>query len=144
MARHPKLRKKTVGKFVYWFTKAGGPTYFGNVEDVPFNEARKFFTAHVQSLSEDKKGSKDQGQSADNLLEIFLAWIKKHRSSSTYTTRRIHCSRFGDIKIGSNKIANLPATEVRASDLEAFLDHMKEEGLDAQTRLHAETSVRHC
>ena len=34
MARQAKLRKKTVGKSVYWFTKAGGDTYFGTVEDV--------------------------------------------------------------------------------------------------------------
>jgi hypothetical protein len=35
MPRQPKLRKKKVGKSVYWFTKAGGDTYFGNVADVP-------------------------------------------------------------------------------------------------------------
>ena len=34
MPRQPKLRKKKVGKSVYWFTKAGGDTSFGNVEDV--------------------------------------------------------------------------------------------------------------
>lgn len=142
MARQAKLRKKTVGKSVYWFTKAGGDTYFGTVEDVPYKEARKLFAAHVQSLSEEKKDSKYL--TAGTLMETFLAWVKKHRSSSTYTTRRIYCSRFGDCKVGGIKIADLPAEKVQASDLEAFLDHLEGEGLERQTRLHAETSVRHC
>jgi hypothetical protein len=41
MARQPKLRKKKVGKSIYWFTKAGGDTYFGNIEDVTHLDARK-------------------------------------------------------------------------------------------------------
>ena len=34
MAWQPKLRKKTVKQSTYWFTKAGGDTYFGSVEEV--------------------------------------------------------------------------------------------------------------
>jgi site-specific recombinase XerD len=144
VARQPKLRKKTVGKSVYWFTKAGGDTYFGSVEDVTYTEAKKLFADHVQSLSDEKKDNKSHGQAAGDLLDLFLEWVKKHRSSSTYTSRRIYCSRFGDFRVGANKIADLPAAKIQASDLEAFLDHQTDEGLDAQTRLHAETSVRHC
>jgi len=144
VARQSKLRKKTVGKSVYWFTKAGGDTYFGTVEDVPYKEARKLFADHVQILSDEKKDNKSRGLTAGDLMDLFLDWIRKHRSPSTYTTRRIYCSRFGDFKVGTNKIADLPATKVQASDLETFLDQLKDEGLDSQTRLHAETSVRHC
>jgi len=144
VARQAKLRKKTVGKSVYWFTKAGGDTYFGTVQDVPYKQARKLFAAHVQSLADEKKDNKGWRQTAGDLMDLFLEWIKKHRSSSTYTTRRIYCSRFGDFKVGTSKIADLPAAKVQASDLETFLDHLKDEGLETQTRLHAETSVRHC
>jgi hypothetical protein len=42
MPRQAKLRKK-VGKSVYWFTKAGGDTYFSSVTDVPYKEARRRF-----------------------------------------------------------------------------------------------------
>jgi hypothetical protein len=34
MPRKPTLRRKKVGKSVYWFTKAGGETYFGNVANL--------------------------------------------------------------------------------------------------------------
>ena len=59
---------------------------------------------------------------AGDLLDLFLEWIRKHRSHATYTTRRIYCSRFVDFKIGNAKIAHLPADKLRASDLEAFLE----------------------
>ena len=44
---------------------------------------------------------------------------------------------------GNVRIADLPANRVRSADLEAFLKKLEEDGLDPQTRLHAETSVRH-
>jgi hypothetical protein len=34
MPRQPELRKKTVGKSTYRFTKAGGDTYFSSVDEV--------------------------------------------------------------------------------------------------------------
>jgi integrase len=77
-------------------------------------------------------------------MDLFLEWVAGHRSPSTYTTRRIYCSRFGDFRPGANRIADLPAAGVRGSDLEAFLGRLEQEGLGPQTRLHAETSVRHC
>jgi site-specific recombinase XerD len=144
MPQHPKLRKKNVGNATYWYTEAGGPTYFGNVEDVPYTEAKKLFAAHTQSLLDEKKDSKEKGFTAGDLIEVFLAWIKKHRSHSSYTSKRIYCSRFGDFKIGNNKIAVYPADKIKASDLEAFLGQMEEEDFNPQTRLHAETAIRHC
>lgn len=50
MARQPKLRKKTVGESVHWYTKAGGDTYFGSVDAVPYSEAKKLFNDHVKIL----------------------------------------------------------------------------------------------
>jgi integrase len=144
MPRHSKLRKKKVGNSVYWFTKMGGDTYFGNVKDLLYKEARKLFAAHAESLSDEQKDNKRHGLTVGDLMDLFLEWIKKNRSSSTYTTRRIYCSRFGDFRVGNNKIADLSAARVKGSDLEAFLDYLKDVGLDPQTCLHAETSVRHC
>jgi len=144
MPRQPKLRKKSVGKERYWYTEAGGPTYFGNVDDVSYTQAKKLFADHTQSLLDEKKAAKLHGFTAGDLLDLFLDWIRKHRSHSTWTTRRIYCVRFVDFKIGNVKIARLPANKVTASDLEAFLDRMEEDGFDSQTRLHAETSIRQC
>lgn len=146
MARQAKLRKKTVGTATYWFTKAGGPTYFGNVDDVSYKEARSLFSDHLQSLSDSERDSKQKGLTVGELMDLFLAWIEKHRSRATYLSRRTHCSRFADFKIGNPKtrIAELPANKVKGADLDAWLTHLEEgRGLSAQTRRHAETSVKH-
>ena len=144
MPQHAKLRKKNVGNATYWYTEAGGPTYLGNVEDIPYRQAKKLFADHTQSLLDEKKDAKLNGFTAGDLLDLFLDWIKKHRSHSTWTTRRIYCERFVNFKVANAQIGRLPANKVTASDLEAFLDRMKEEGFDPQTLLHAETSIRHC
>src|SRR2546430_169150 len=43
MPRQSKLRKKKVGKTTYWYTETGGETYFGNVDSVPYSEAKNQF-----------------------------------------------------------------------------------------------------
>ena len=78
MPRVPKLRKKKIGKTTYWYTEAGVSTYFGNVEEMPYSEARKLFSDHVKSLAE---GSKYRNVlSVAELVEKFLEWIEKNRS----------------------------------------------------------------
>ncbi len=147
MPRHAKLRKKKVGKSVYWFTKAGGDTYFGNTTEVPYKEARRLFSDHVKNLAGEDGTSKSRHRvTAGELMDLFLDWIKKNRSERTYTTRESYCSRFAAFKVeeNSNRIEDLPATQVTSAELEAFLTHLEKKGLGAQTRLHAETSVRHC
>jgi integrase len=146
MPRQPKLRKKKVGRSIYWFTKAGGDTYLGNVEEVSHLDARKLFADHLLRLHTSETSSKRQGLSAGELMDLFLDWVQKHRDETTYSTRSTYCSRFGSFRVGSRKarIVELPADKVRGEDLEAWLASLKEEGLGAQTRLHAETSVRHC
>jgi site-specific recombinase XerD len=146
MARQPKLRKKKVGKSTYWFTKAGGDTYLGNVDDVTHQDARKLFADHLLRLRSEDRASKRRGLAAGELMDLFLEWVQKHRSQQNYTTRKTYCSRFGAFRVGSHKMqmVDLPADKVTGEDLEAWLDTLKKEGLEAQTRLHAETSVRHC
>jgi hypothetical protein len=38
--RHPKFRKKKIGKPVSWFTKAGGDTDLDSVEEVASKDTR--------------------------------------------------------------------------------------------------------
>ncbi len=147
MPRQPKLRKKKIGNSAYWFTKAGGETYFGNVADVPFKEARKLFGDHVKSLFESEQASKGTTLTAGDLMESFLEWVNKHRSQRTYSTRKTYCDRFTSFRVGTHKtlIDDLPAHRVKGADLEAWLHHLEVElGLGVQTRVHAETSIRHC
>jgi integrase len=79
-------------------------------------------------------------------MDLFLDWVQTHRAESSYDTRRLYCSRFGAHKVGPRKVCvrDLPADGVRGEDLESWLAKLKEDGLEPQTRLHAETSVRHC
>jgi integrase len=146
VARKPELRKKTVGKSVYWFTKVGGDTYFGNVQKVPHKEAQKLFANHLLRIRTEETANKRNGLSAGELMDLFLDWVHRHRDAKSYATRRTYCSRFGAFRVGPRKVqvADLPADEVRASDLEQWLQELEDKGLGAQTRLHAETSVRHC
>ncbi len=44
--------KSKMRKTEYWFTEAGGPTYFGKVNEVTNKEARTLFSEHMKSLSE--------------------------------------------------------------------------------------------
>jgi integrase len=142
--RQPKLRKKKVGKAVYWFTKAGGDTYFGRVDEVPYADARRQFNSHLASVTDGQDGSKSRDLTAGELMDLFLDWIEKHRSDRTYSTRKTHCNRFGKFKVNSIKIGDLPARKVRASDLEGWLAHLETEGHAPQTRRHAQTSIKHC
>jgi len=144
MPQQPKLRKKKVGKSVYWFTKTGGDTYFGNVRDVPYAEARSQFNDHVASVMDAQKNSKVHELTAGDLMDLFLDWIEKYRSERTYSTRKTHCNRFGKFRVKAVKIGELPARKVRGSDLEAWLEHLEAEGHSAQTRRHAQTSIKHC
>jgi integrase len=146
MARQPKLRKKKVGKSIYWFTKAGGDTYFGNIEEVTHLDARKLFADHLLKIRSDQTANKREPLTAGGLMDLFLDWVKKHRDETNYSTRTTYCSRFGLFRVGAQKarVADLPADKVRGEDLEAWLGTLEKAGLSAQTRLHAETSVRHC
>lgn len=146
MPRQPKLRKKKVGASVYWFTKAGGETYFGSVDALSYSDAKKLFNDHVKILAENEVASHSKGRTVDDLIALFLEWIEKKRSRQTFTTRKLYCKRFANFEVSPDKrIADLPANKVRSQDLESWLDHLEEEfGLGPQTRRHAETSVKHC
>jgi hypothetical protein len=121
MPRQPTLRKKQVGSSAYWFTKAGGETYFGNVDEVSYKQARKLFADHVKSLQDEEQDSKGRGFTAGALMNVFLEWVQAHRSKQTATTRTIYCSRFGDFIVAGKRVADLPANKVKSTDLEALL-----------------------
>jgi integrase len=146
MPRQPKLRKKKVGESIYWFTKAGGDTYLGNVAEVTHQDARKRFADHLLRIRSEEMANKREHLTARELMDLFLQWVHGHRNEQNYFTRRTYCSRFGAFCVGQRRVrvADLPAHKVRGEDLEAWLETLKEEGLEAQTRLHAETSVRAC
>lgn len=144
MPRHPKLRKKKVGKSVYWFTKAGGDTYFGSVDEIAYKDARKLFNQHLESVVDAQQDRKSHELTAGMLMDFFLDWIEKHRSDRTYSTRKTHCNRFGKFRVKGQKIGDLSARKVRVSDLEAWLAHLEGEGHAPQTRRHAQTSIKHC
>lgn len=146
MPRQPKLRKKKIGGNTYWFTEAGGAaTYFGNADEVPYEDARRAFSTHVGTLADEGKDRKRAGQSAGELMDLYLDWMQPNRSTSNYKNRRTHLNRFGGFLPQGRqvKVADLPANKVTGADLEGWLAHLaSERKLDPQTRLHHETSVR--
>lgn len=148
MPRQPQLRRKKVGKSEYWYTRAGGETYFGNVNDLPYSEAKKLFADHIKSVTEEASNSKGRKVlSAAELMDLFLDWLQKHRSDPTYKNRRTHCNRFAAFRVETSplRIADLPATQMKDKYLEDWLAHLENDlGLSDQTRRHAETSIKHC
>lgn len=144
MPRQPQLRKKTVGGSVYWFTKAGGETYFGRVDEVSHKNAKKLFADHLVKVRTDEGDRKRGGLTAGELMDTYLDWFEKRRDS--YSTRKSYLTRFGKFVVAGRqtKLADIAADKVRGSDLEAWLTHLEKDDLGAQTRLHAETAVRAC
>jgi hypothetical protein len=144
MPRQPKLRKNRVGQTTYWYTDAGVATYFGNVDAVPFVEARNLFNDHVRSLSYGAKDSNERCRTAGQLMDLFLDWMSRDRSADTYETRRTACSRFGASEVGQQKVRDLHANKVKSHDLASFLEYLdKDLGLGVSTRRHSPLRVRH-
>jgi hypothetical protein len=135
MPRQPKLRRKKVKKSVYWFTKAGGDTYFGTVEEVSYPEAKKRFADHLHRLQAEQSESKTRVLTAGELMDLFLEWVQKYRDGQTYATRKNYCSRFGAFRVGTrnSRVADIPADKVRGEDLEIWLAQLEEEGFRSQT-----------
>ena len=142
MPRQPKLRKKKVGKSVYWYTQSGGENYFGNVTEVSHSEAQKLFVSHLKSVLNENR--RRNVLTVAELMEHFLEWIEAHRSDRTYDQRRRDCNWFGNFVVGGRRIADLPADRIKAADLEAWLKHRRKKGDADQTIYHRETSIRHC
>jgi hypothetical protein len=95
VARQPKLRKKKIGPTTYWFTKAGGETYFGNVQDVSYDDARRAIREHMNNLNEPARCRKGKGPTAGELMDLYLDWLEKNRSTANFKNRRTHLNRFG-------------------------------------------------
>jgi hypothetical protein len=53
---------------VYWFTKAGGDTYFGNVEEVHYADARRLFRQHITSLADAPQDGKRKVMTAGEMM----------------------------------------------------------------------------
>ena len=147
--RQPKLRKKKIGNNVYWYTEANGGAYFGKVGEVPYPAARRSFGAH---LDRTRTPSRDEVTTIGGVFSLFLAWVKENRSAKQYDRRRRDCSRFCRLEWGGRRVADIDALEVTGPMLEAWRNKLRVAkaggdpdafGLDPQSLLHAETSVRH-
>ncbi len=160
--QRPKLRKKTVKGHQYWYTAASGGAYFGKVGEVTWDAAKEKFAEHIKRRQ--VEAVPVEAVTVGKLFVAFVAWVKAQRSAAQYDRRQRDCSRFARFRVAGRRIADLPATEVTGAMLEAWRENLKtakpdrpagEEagdadendrdkvGLDAQTLLHAEVSIRH-
>ncbi len=152
--RQPRLRKKKVGKHTYWYTEANGGAYFGKVGEVSYQDAKRHFGDHIK---EKQAPTQNEVLPVGRLLSSFLSWVQENRSDAQYRRRRRDCSRFGRFVYQGRRLADILAVEVTGAMLEAWRDNLKsrkqegaedendrdKRGLDPQSLLHAETSVRH-
>jgi integrase len=86
----------------------------------------------------------EKALTAGELIDLFLDWVKSHRSDQTYKTRRNYTKRFGSQEIGGTLLRDFPADRPTSRELERFKENLALDGLNAQTISHAEASVRHC
>lgn len=152
--RKPELRKKKVGKHTYWYTAANGGAYFGKVGEVPYEDAKEHFGKHLEKR---QASATTEAPTVGKLFASFLAWVMENRSDAHYRGRRRDCSRFARFVFQGRRLADIPATEVTGTMLEAWRENLKarkqegvegendrdKRGLDPQSLLHSETSVRH-
>lgn len=157
--RHPMLRKKKVKGNVYWYTAANGGAYFGRVDEVARKTAKEKFADHIKAPQHEAVAV--EAMTVGKLFSAFLAWVKANRSEAQYDRRRRDCSRFGRFRVGGRRIADMPTQEVTGEMLENWRENLKAKkpkladgeevaeedrdklGLDAQSLLHAEVSIRH-
>jgi integrase len=160
--RVPKLRKKKVKGHRYWYTAANGGAYFGRVDEVTWDIAKEKFADHIKARQVEAVAP--EVVTVGKLLAEFVAWVKAHRSAAQHDRRKRDCSRFARFRIGGRRIADMPALEVTGKMLEDWRENLKAKkpdrpageeagdadendrdkvGLDAQTLLHAEVSIRH-
>jgi hypothetical protein len=76
------LRNKKRGGNTSWFTEV---TYLGNIDEVPYDDARQAFAKHLGTLGEEAKDRKRAVLSAGELMDLYLDWVQKNRSVSNYT-----------------------------------------------------------
>lgn len=111
MTGAPKLRKNRVGKTTSWFTATGGaPVYFGNVDEVSYEEARTAFRDYLESLSAGREHR--NSLTCLELMNHFRAWVEQYRSRVTFEQIRRDGQRFANFTVNGVKIADLPATRV--------------------------------
>lgn len=89
-----------------------------------------------------------------------MTWVKANRSAAQYDRRKRDCSRFARFRIAGRRIADMPANEVTGAMLKAWRENLEAKkpegadgsegendrdkvGLDKQSLLHAEVSIRH-
>ena len=117
-------------------------------------DAYRHFAEHTQK---GQATAQAEAMTVEKLIDHFLEWIEKNRSTATYQTRRRECNCFARFVYGDQKISDIPALEVTGDMLKAWRANLKtrpvkdevqvndkeKRGLDTQAIIHAETSVRH-
>jgi hypothetical protein len=116
MPRQPQLRKKAVGDSVYWFTKAGGETYLGRVDEASHRDAKKLFADHLVKVRTGAGDRKRDGLTAGELMDTYLDWFEKRRDPTNYSTRKSYLTRFGKFVVAGRqtKLADLHASRSAA------------------------------
>jgi hypothetical protein len=73
MPRQPKLRKRKIGNSVYWFSEAGGETFFGNTKKLAHKDANRLINHYHESLLDAQQDRKSQDLTvADRIRKVRI------------------------------------------------------------------------
>lgn len=132
MPRLAKLRKKNG----YWYTGAGGGRYFGRVADVRFEVARAKFTAHLARVASTRRAAGSGMVPVADLVERFAGRAGRPPSGrvgaagAAAAERDLHLRAFCRFACDGVVVGDLPAAQIRARHLEAFLADLRARGVD--------------
>jgi integrase len=126
------------------------------VGEVSYDDAKDKFAEHIKARAEE--AVTPEVVTVGKLFSAFLTWVQTKRSEKQYDRRRRDCSRFARFRVGGRRLADMPALEVTGQMLVDWRENLKakkpegedtvgendrdKRGLDAQSLLHAEVSVR--
>ena len=75
----------------YWYTKAGDPNgvYFGRVDEVPYDEAKKAFRTYLASLRNERRQRRLPNRSVAEICDAHLQWVLRNRSEALFATTKV-------------------------------------------------------
>jgi integrase len=130
MAKPPALKKEKVGKAFYWVAWIRGKKRsFGNASKVSFVDAHQAFSKALKTGPElVVVATKNKKFTVGEMVDDYLAWLVKEGMSQGHIDNNNSLFRqfLSYVLLRTGKtIAAMPAGEISAKDISAYLDYRK-------------------
>ncbi len=150
MPRQAKLRRYKG----YWFTQTGSRqgTYFGRIDDVPYEEAKRRFGEYLAAQKHETRNQLPT-RSVAEVCDAHLQFVQDNRSDALYKQRKCILNGFCNFRVGHHNGETLPgcgyligqlrARMVTRSHVEAYLHHRRTTPSDKTGKPLGDKGLRH-